>query len=377
MLDPRAPCVAFPRRVQSSLEASLAACIMWLLVPRLWVAFLSLVLLCSASPAQAITVAVVRPPSSSPKLTETMYRLHGELLSLGLGVQIVDGPASHDASDAQSQAWLQELATERDLDAIIAIAGKSAPVAVAVGVMERSPRRFEVSLATVDSNAADASERLAIRAIEVLRSSFLEIDLAARRKQNESAPKAPAARASLEEAGAPSSHPESFGVELGAAALTSLDGVGMAFLPVVRFDWAARSWLLVQVALAGMGSRPTVTKVESRARVAQQYGVLRACYRFRPDQRLHPILALSAGALRTSVEGQTDSPKQAHTADQWSLLLDGSLGVGLRLHGRYHLTLAAHVQVAQPYVAIHFTDEVVASSGRPNLLLTLALGAWL
>jgi hypothetical protein len=88
-------------------------------------------------------------------------------------------------------------------------------------------------------------------------------------------------------------------------------------------------------------------------------------------------LALSAGVLRTSVEGRADSPRQGHTVDQWSFLLDGSLGAALRLPDRYTLTLAAHVQMADPYVAIHFVDRVVATTGRPNLALTLTVGAWL
>jgi hypothetical protein len=44
--------------------------------------------------------------------------------------------------------------------------------------------------------------------------------------------------------------------------------------------------------------------------------------------------------------------------------------------GCYDLTLAAHVQVAAPCLAIHFVDAVVATSGRPNLFLTLTIGAW-
>jgi hypothetical protein len=53
------------------------------------------------------------------------------------------------------------------------------------------------------------------------------------------------------------------------------------------------------------------------------------------------------------------------------------LGAGLRLPGRYYLTLAAHVHMAEPYVTIYFVDRVVATSGRPNLALTLTVGAWL
>jgi hypothetical protein len=39
--------------------------------------------------------------------------------------------------------------------------------------------------------------------------------------------------------------------------------------------------------------------------------------------------------------------------------------------------MAAHVQVAAPYVAIYFNDNRVATTGRPNLLLSLTVGAWL
>jgi hypothetical protein len=90
------------------------------------------------------------------------------------------------------------------------------------------------------------------------------------------------------------------------------------------------------------------------------------------------FFALAAGLLRTSVEGSTDSPNnQGHATEQWSLLFDGSLGAGLRLGDRFTLTVAAHAQIAEPYVAIHFVDAVVATSARPNFVLTLTVGAWL
>jgi hypothetical protein len=120
-----------------------------------------------------------------------------------------------------------------------------------------------------------------------------------------------------------------------------------------------------------------VASTAGSARVTQQYGVLGGGYRFGAEHWLRPFMALSAGVLRTAVEGQSNSPKQGHSVDQWSFLLDASLGAGLRLSERYYAALAAHVQVAAPYVAIHFVDEVVATSGRPNLLLTFTVGAWL
>jgi hypothetical protein len=81
--------------------------------------------------------------------------------------------------------------------------------------------------------------------------------------------------------------------------------------------------------------------------------------------------------LHTSVEGRADAPNQGRVADQWSFLVDAGAGSLLRLPDRFYLSLAAHAQLAEPYPAIRFLDTVVATSARPNLLLTLTIGAWL
>ena len=156
-----------------------------------------------------------------------------------------------------------------------------------------------------------------------------------------------------------------------------LDGLGPAVLPTVRVGWAARPWLVMQASAAGLGSRSAVATTAGNARVVQQYAVLGGFYRLRSAQRLWPFFGLAAGALRTSVEGQDGLGTGGHTAEQWSGLIDVSLGTWLRLYGRSYLSLAAHAQVAAPYVAIHIVDTVGATSGRPNLLLSLTVGAWL
>ena len=157
----------------------------------------------------------------------------------------------------------------------------------------------------------------------------------------------------------------------------SLDGVGPALLPLVRVDWSLRSWFVVQAALAGLGTRPTVDGQAGSAQVAQAYGLLGGSFRFRPGARLRPFATLSGGALRTAVEGRADAPNQGHGVDQWSFLVDAGVGASLRLPDRFTLSLAAHAQLAEPYVAVRFVDTVVATSARPNLLLTLTVGAWL
>jgi hypothetical protein len=337
-----------------------------------------LILLFWASPSSAVTVAIVRPLKASPAIAETLVRLHGELLSVGIEPEFVDGPAMGGLGMTDSHAWLEEAATERGVDAIIAIIGDVAPVAIDVWVINKATRRFEILKVPVEPKAESASERLAIRALEVLRSSFLAIDFSANERRRESLAKPPAAILPIGEVTKPASHSERFGIEVGVAGVTSMDGVGPTLLPIVGLNWAIRSWLVVQVALAGLGTHASVATTAGNARVAQDFGVVGGCYRLRSSQRLRPFFAIAAGLLRTSVDGSTDSPnKQGHATEQWSLLFDGSLGAGLRLGDRFTLTVAAHAQMAEPYVAIHFVDTVVATSARPNFVLTLTVGAWL
>jgi hypothetical protein len=322
-------------------------------------------------PVHAATVAIVRPPSAAFDATETLTRLQGELLSVGLEVTLCDRPAARGWVGADSVTWLEQVAGEHGASAVIDMIGEEALVAVDVWVVKAQPRRFEVTRVAVEANTPNPSVRLALRAVEALRAGLLEVDWAARRRGDE-----PSAKPHGEVA-PPARQRERLGLEVGAVALMSLDGVGPAFLPLMRVGWAARSWLVVQAALAGAGTHPTVATTGGRARVAQQYAVLGACYRFRPDRRLWPFLALAGGVLHTSATGQTEVTTLGRTVDQWSLLLDGSLGAGLRLYRRTYLTLATHAHIAQPYVAIHIVDAVGATTGRPNLLLTLTLGVWL
>ena len=296
---------------------------------------------------------------------------------MGLDVTMTDRPVARGMAGADSRAWLEQVAAEHGASAVIDVLGDDALAAVDVWVVKAPPGRFEVTRVVVEPNTKNPPERIAIRAVDALRASLLEVDWAARGRHGEAIAKPPIATLAKDGTEEPASRRERFGVELGAAALMSLDGVGPAVLPILRVDWAARSWLVMQAGLAGLGSRPTVTTTVGSARVAQQSGILGGCFRFRSNRRLWPFFTLGAGALHTSVDGQHGLDAEAHTVDQWSFLLDGSLGAGLRLYRRYYLTLAAHVQIAEPYVAIHFVDTVVATSGRPNLLLTVTVGAWL
>jgi hypothetical protein len=329
-------------------------------VSLLRIAFLSVVLLLRAAPTFAAAVVIVQPAHPAPDVAEALSRIRGELSSVGLEVTLVERLAERRLSGA---------------DAVIDMVSENAPVAVEVWLAKSQPGQAEVTRVTVEPDAKNASELLALRTIEVLRANLFDVDWAARGRSGQPGV---AAQAPQRGGNGASSHSAALGLEAGAVALRSLDGVGFAILPTVRAGWAARPWLVFTAALAGLGSRPSVTTLLGSARVAQQYGLVGGCYRWRAEQRLWPFFSLSLGVLHTSVVGQASAPPdEGSSKEQWSFLLDAGSGIGVRLWGRTYLSLAADVQMAAPYVAIHFVDAVGATTGRPNVLLGLALGAWL
>ena len=86
-------------------------------------------------------------------------------------------PADRDPDQADWRPWMKKIAAEGGVDAVIDIVGDNAPIWVDVWVIEKSPQRIELWRVAGEPTTANPSERLAIRAIEVLRSSFLESDM--------------------------------------------------------------------------------------------------------------------------------------------------------------------------------------------------------
>lgn len=337
-----------------------------------------LLVLVWTSAAHARTVAVVRSPIADPVLVETVSRIRGELLAVGLSVRVVERGDAAERSQAEALVWFERSRADGDIDAAIEIVGDGPPFAADVWVVDEATRRPRVSRVSVEPGTENPSEKLAIRTIEVLRSAFLENDMDGDRQPPPPTPSAPAPteptpRDDLQ--GERTVPP--FGLAAGVSALTGVDGVGPAILPMARIDLAPWPWLAVQAAIAGLGSRPLVESTAGSARLDQRYALVGARYRFRAAHHLQPFVALSAGALGTSVQGQAEPPLVEHTDDQWSFLLEASVGADLRFLDRFYASLATHVHFAEPSVAVHIVDSTVAVSGRPNLALTLTVGAWL
>jgi len=353
MRKPRTPSSEHPRLAQLAARLLVACALLW------------------AGRAEAATVAILRPSSDAPAIDEALFRLQGELLAVGLAVAIADRPPTEGADSAETRAWLEQTALERHIDAFIDVVGVGAPEAVDVWICEREPRGLKGARVVLEASTADRAATLAIRTIEVLRANFLVLDLAPPR----AAPTAEAPRAPDRSAPPPTPESSRFALEAGMTTLTSFDGVATAVLPLLRFGFSPVSWLALDATGAGFGTRPHLETTAGSVDVAQYFALLGASATIATGTVVEPLFALSLGALGTSLNAHALPPNVARDVTQWVAVADAGAGLRLRPASPFYVTLAAHAQLAEPSVVIHFVDTVVATTGRPNLLLALTVGA--
>ena len=338
--------------------------------PRLAISVVLLAVLFWTVDGWAANVVLVQPPSPSPAMAEAIVRVRGELISEGFHVEVMAGPMGE-----QSRSWLEQLAAARQVDALVAVFGDETPDSVEVWVVDQVTEKTVVRRIPFKPESDHAPKTFAIHALELLRASFLEIDLRPNTRPGDAKSIPPAVVHFVDGERLPS-RSRRFGVEIGGAAVIGLGDVGPSLLPVVRLGWAINPSLVAQLAVAGYGSHASVQGNLGSAQVAEEFALVGARYRFIFGRHLRPAVSLAAGVLHTRAEGEATSLYQGRQAALWSFLLDGAVGIGVALTEHFEIAFATHAQVAEPYPTIRFDRSVVATSTRPSLLFTLTLGAW-
>ena len=329
-----------------------------------------LVVSLTATVAMASTVILMRPPHPAAVTAEAIVRIHGELVSAGFDVQVAAAEGGPNA-----RASLESTASGRDVDAVLAILGDTLPDSIEIWVIDRVTGKSVVKRMPYHPEQARAAEILSIKAIELLRASFLEVGIVASRAPMSKPPPVEVSRFVAEALSL--GRDLHWGVEVGGSVGASFDGVGPALIPVIRLDWAPVPWCILRATAAGLGTQARVNTPSGSARVAEQFGLLEAGLRFRSRKILRPFVSLGAGVLHTSAEGDMVWPYQGQSAAQWSFLMDVGVGLRASVGERFELGLESHAQLAQPYPIIRFIDSDVATSGRPNLSLNFGITAWL
>jgi hypothetical protein len=332
--------------------------------------------------AQAATVVLVRSPTPSAVTAEATVRLRGELVSAGFDVRVIDPPL-----DGDIRASLERVAAGPDVEAVVAILGDALrdpfEDSAELWVIDRVTGKTVTRRVPSQPGSTRAAEILSIRALELLRASFLEVALAGGRA-SAARPTSPAVTRFADEAftGAMETHRRvGWAVEVGGCVLGSLEGFSPSLVPLVRIQRSVADYFLARVTFAGLGTQSHVDSTQGTAEVSQQFALAEVALRFRLDARLQPFLSAGAGALHVSAIGKPASIyEQGLTKDRVALLADLGTGLRLSITRRFELALEVHAQAAHPYPTIRFFGVDVASEGRltrPIWLGSLTAIAWM
>jgi hypothetical protein len=315
-------------------------------------------------------VILIRPPAAPASVTEALVRLRGELVAAGFDAEVTELSLGADV-----RASLERLAPPSGgaATALVAVVASADPGSADLWVIDRVTGKTVVR--KVNAGGADAprvAEVLAVRAVELLRASFLELATAAP-PSAEAPPPPPVvverfATATLEEAD------WSWAVEAGGGTAVAVSGPWNAILSVARVEHAFGKRLCARITFAGLGTAARVNIPEGYVNVSQTVLLAEVIARFRRGRAIEPIVSLGAGTLRLAADSHESAPYAALSGARWAAA--GDVGVGLRVplrRHRFELGVEVHALVAQPYPSVRFFETEVARAGRPSLLGSITL----
>jgi hypothetical protein len=315
-------------------------------------------------------VILVRPPAAPASVTEALVRLRGELIAAGFDAEVLELVLG---ADVRSSLERVAPASTASATALVAVVASADPGSAELWVIDRVTGKTVVR--RVNAGSAEASrmaEVLSVRAVELLRASFLELAIASRPNAEAPAPSAPAVERWATET---FEQPDwTWAVEAGGGTSAAVGGLWNRILSVARLERALGQRLCVRLTFEGLGTESHVDTPGGYAEVSQTVLLADGVARFRRGRRLEPLLTFGAGALRLSADGHESAPYQAESGARWAAAAD--VGVGLRVplrRRRFELGIELHALVAQPYPTVRFFDTDVTRAGRPSLIGSMTL----
>jgi len=325
-------------------------------------------------------VVLVRPAAAPPSVSEALVRMRGELVAAGFDAEVMELPLGADVR-ASLERLAPPAAAGESTTALVAVVASADPGTAELWVIDRVTGKTVVRRVSAPP-AADptrVAEVLAVRAVELLRASFLELAIA---------PPAPEA-ASTTEAAAPAPVVErwatepleerdwTWAIEAGGGTAKALRGPWNQFLPVARLERAFGRRFCVRLAFAGLGTAARVPADSGSIDVSQTVMLAELSFRFRHGDRLEPLISLGAGALRVAeIPNLTAGVQsiQGVPGARWGAA--GDLGVGLRVplsRHRFEVAAEVHALMAQPYPTIMYFERELGRTGHPTVMGTVTL----
>ncbi|MEO8214347.1 MAG: hypothetical protein ABI560_14200 [Myxococcales bacterium] len=318
------------------------------------------VLLSGAARAQAASEVVLLRASNADELSrQGTTLLTAELRAMGFEVVEVD---AEDAADRDLPREIERVSTRLQPVATFAFVPVVGGTTVELWLQDRLTGKLVIRRVEVTSGPGAAAD-LAVKAVELLRGSLLEVKV-----QDHAAPDPVSPPP-------PSYFAERFGISAGVTALRNLD-LAAAYAPALRISWGLPSGYLFRLTVTGFGSSPTLYAVEGQAQTDQTVVLAEALHAFRPGARLHPFAGVAAGVQRVHSSGTGVSslfPDDSGTTESAVAGLTG--GLGIRLVSRLALVLDLDAFVSLPRTTILIATRPVGRAGGLAALATAGISA--
>jgi hypothetical protein len=325
--------------------------------------------------ADAPRVLLVRPSHAEPPVAAALVRVRGELVADGFEVALSEAQPGISAEASMTAA---EQGTSATVGLFLSSDGTSAEL----WVVDRLTGKTVVRrVKTTAEPSEQLSQVLAVRAVELLRASLLELVIERRPAERKGPlPVSPeVTRRASAWAARPLDiqHRTHFALEAGPAAVLNPGQVGTGLLLVGRARVAFTRSFSARVSVGGLGTRPEITAPEGSAEVEQSWALGELAVAPWPEGSWLPVFSLGAGAIHVAVEGNAAWPYRGIRSSSWFVGTDAGAGLVVSLAPRLDLALEGHVMLATPEPALHFLGHEVARIARPALVFTLTVAGWL
>ena len=318
-------------------------------------------------------VALVKPESSDSTIVEAVNRIRGELVAEGFEVVVVDVQPETDPTGNAGEDRSGSVAT-------IGLSVDEGTHIAELRVFDRLTNKTVVRRSPVlDSATPHTAEVLAVRAVELLRASLLELVMTRPSTSEPAPPPSSEVRQASRWAARtlPVETERTWGFDAGVGVLADFGGIPPALVGVVRLRREVVGPFGLRVTFAGLGTAAHVDVQEGSARVNQGLGLVEGTLALWPKFVVHPVLSLGAGPLFASVEGQASYPYLGKSSSEWALAADAGAGAAIRMGQHFDLALEGHVFVARPYPVVEILGTDAARSGQPSVLGSVSVVGWL
>jgi hypothetical protein len=315
------------------------------------------------------SVTVVSPPRAEPLVEEAVIRLVAELHAAGFSVRVVEASpggdgraqveATADAGAAEPFATIAIVPTDR---------GAVADMWVADHVTKKTlVRRVD----TGDAGATNAASDLAVRSVELLRASLLEVGGA----RKEALPAD--LRAWIEPPQPPPPRPPRQLASIEAAfAVLAGGSFGVAPLPFLRVACELPRSLSLRASVAPAVIAATLSSSAGTVALHQTVAALDLAYAFGLSrERFYPVISLGGGLYYLQFDGQAAVPQRSQHGSFLSAALVAGAGLGVRLLP--NLTALADLEAValQAEPAVTVMGSTAGSAARVSALPSLGLVA--